>query len=64
MRLLLLVSGIVLAITAIGTGAKAQTYPWCAIYGGDFGGTRNCGFVTRDQCMTFRQRDHRLLHSE
>jgi hypothetical protein len=25
-------------------------YPWCAVYGGSFGGS-NCGFVTWQQCM-------------
>ena len=31
--------------------AAAQTYPWCAEYNGRGGGGRNCGFVTREQCM-------------
>jgi hypothetical protein len=35
----------------IGTRAEAQTYPWCAQYTGDFGGSSNCGFVSYDQCM-------------
>jgi hypothetical protein len=30
--------------------ASAQTYPWCAYYGGGFSGT-NCGFSTFAQCM-------------
>jgi hypothetical protein len=25
-------------------------YPWCAVYGGNFGGS-NCGFLTWQQCM-------------
>ena len=51
MRLLLLVSGICVAIVGIGARAEAQNYPWCAIYGGfDDGGT-NCGFITFEQCM-------------
>ncbi len=32
--------------------AKAQNYPWCAIYsGGAVGGGTNCGFVSYEQCM-------------
>ncbi len=32
--------------------AKAQNYPWCAIYsGGAAGGGTNCGFVSYEQCM-------------
>jgi hypothetical protein len=27
------------------------TYPWCAQYGGNEGGGRNCGFWTYQQCM-------------
>jgi hypothetical protein len=30
--------------------AKAQNYPWCASYGNGHGG-RNCGFVSRGQCL-------------
>jgi hypothetical protein len=26
-------------------------YPWCAVYGGRFGGASNCGFSTWNQCM-------------
>jgi len=29
--------------------AHAQNYPWCAQYGGTFGGS-NCGFTTLRQC--------------
>ena len=31
--------------------ASAQTYPWCSIYGGTWGGAENCGFSTYRQCM-------------
>jgi hypothetical protein len=32
--------------------AKAQNYPWCALYnGGAAGGGTNCGFVSFQQCM-------------
>jgi hypothetical protein len=51
MRVLLLTLGILVATTALGTGAQAQNYPWCAIYGGgSAGGGRNCGFNTFEQC--------------
>jgi hypothetical protein len=31
---------------------QAEPYKWCAQYGGgQFGGGRNCGFVTLEQCM-------------
>jgi hypothetical protein len=31
--------------------AGAETYyPWCANYGGDMGGSSNCGFSTLEQC--------------
>ena len=30
--------------------AAAQNYPWCAQYTVP-AGARNCGFVTREQCM-------------
>ena len=33
------------------TPARAQIYyPWCANYGGDMGGSSNCGFSTYEQC--------------
>ena len=36
------------ASAAIGTSAKAQTYPWCANY---TKGSISCSFVTYEQCM-------------
>jgi len=34
------------------TAGQAQTYPWCAQYGGmGGGGGRNCGFSTYEQCL-------------
>ena len=33
------------------TAGQAQTYPWCAQYGGLGGGGRNCGFVSYEQCL-------------
>jgi hypothetical protein len=51
MKALMLVMGVFVGVGVFGTGAYAQTYPWCAIYSGGMGGTRNCGFSTYDQCM-------------
>jgi hypothetical protein len=36
----------------IAPAAGAETYyPWCANYGGDMGGSSNCGFSTLEQCL-------------
>jgi Protein of unknown function (DUF3551) len=43
--------GVLVSVAANATPAKAQNYPWCAQYGGGFGGASNCGFVSYDQCM-------------
>lgn len=52
MKLLLSTLTLIVAITALGTSAYAQNYPWCAIYnGGAAGGGTNCGFVSFEQCM-------------
>ena len=40
-----------LAMSAFVQPAAAIEYPWCASYGGRRGGVRNCGFVSRAQCM-------------
>jgi len=52
MKLLLVLSGICVALLSMGTRAEAQNYPWCAIYSeGAAGGGTNCGFTTYEQCM-------------
>jgi hypothetical protein len=51
MRPMLVVLGIIVGTGAISTGAEAQNYPWCAYYGGQMGGSSNCGFVSFQQCM-------------
>ena len=33
------------------TAGHADPYKWCAQYGGNGGGGRNCGFVTFQQCL-------------
>jgi hypothetical protein len=40
------------AMAALARPAAAIEYPWCAQYSGDEGdGGRNCGFVSREQCI-------------
>ncbi|MEI9805226.1 MAG: DUF3551 domain-containing protein [Pseudolabrys sp.] len=56
MTRLTLVSAGLAAIAVIGIPgaaqpARAAEYPWCAQYGGDDQGGRNCGFSTYEQCM-------------
>lgn len=51
MRSLLLILGVVVGTATLGGGVNAQNYPWCAEYGTDMGGSRNCGFSTYEQCM-------------
>ena len=48
-----LATAIVTVLTLVApTAGQAQTYPWCAQYGGmGGGGGRNCGFVSYEQCM-------------
>ena len=49
MRILLFLFAIAAGAAAMGPSAHAQNYPWCAYYGGNFGGT-NCGFASFAQC--------------
>ena len=51
MRHKLFVLGLVVVTAGIGTVAQARNYPWCAVFGGPLGGSRNCGFTTFKQCM-------------
>ena len=37
-----------LATLALASPAAAIEYPWCAQYGDEDGGGRNCGFVSRE----------------
>ena len=39
---------VIATATMLATAAKAQNYPWCAIYKG---GAMNCGFNTFQQCL-------------
>jgi len=51
MRALLVLVTATLGLLSGHTAAKAEiTYPWCAQYGGDATGARNCGFSTVEQC--------------
>jgi Protein of unknown function (DUF3551) len=47
----LIVSVAIAAMSALAQPAVAIEYPWCAQYGGEDGGGRNCGFTTIEQCM-------------
>ena len=51
MRFVLLGLGIYFCWAVLGSRAEAQTYPWCAVYSGELGGSKNCGFTTFEQCM-------------
>ena len=55
MRLIYLLgaAGLVALTLAGGTRPSEATiiYPWCAHYGGRFGGAPNCGLTTFAQCM-------------
>jgi hypothetical protein len=44
----MLVALSIIAAAATGSRAKAQTYPWCALYTKD---SESCSFVTLEQCM-------------
>jgi Protein of unknown function (DUF3551) len=46
-----LMLGIATLITAAGSAAHAQNYPWCSQYSGSMGGSMNCGFSTYEQCQ-------------
>jgi uncharacterized protein DUF3551 len=51
MKAALSLLGVLFVTAAITTPAQAQSYPWCAYYGGRFGGASNCGFSTYQQCL-------------
>jgi hypothetical protein len=51
MKVLLSVTGMLVAAWMMSAPAKAQNYPWCAYYSGRGGGGTNCGFTTFEQCM-------------
>src|ERR1700675_4281473 len=50
MKFALFALGVVVAASAMGGRAEAQNYPWCAYWHGT-GGSRNCGFISYEQCM-------------
>jgi Protein of unknown function (DUF3551) len=48
-RILLGSATLTMAVLLLTGSVHAQNYPWCAQYGGTFGGA-NCGFTTLGQC--------------
>jgi len=50
LRLWLLAVATLAATVFTPAASSAIEYPWCAQYGGNFGG-ENCGFTTYQQCM-------------
>ncbi|MBI3435631.1 MAG: DUF3551 domain-containing protein [Proteobacteria bacterium] len=50
MRIILALVAAIMISSAVDT-ASAQTYPWCANYGGGRGGGTNCYFATYEQCQ-------------
>jgi uncharacterized protein DUF3551 len=52
MKLSMLAPAFVAVAIGFAPAARAQNYPWCALYnGGGVGGGTNCGFVSYEQCM-------------
>jgi hypothetical protein len=52
MKLSLSILALLASAVTLAAPARAQNYPWCAIYsGGAAGGGTNCGFVSFEQCM-------------
>ncbi len=51
MRFRLFLASSIIGLAGAATAAQAQNYPWCADYGGEMGGSSNCGFSTFEQCM-------------
>ena len=41
----------VLPLVMMVVWSSYDPYPWCAVYGGSWSGTSNCGFKTFQQCM-------------
>jgi Protein of unknown function (DUF3551) len=48
-KTLLSLTALIVAVPLHTGSVHAQNYPWCAQYGGTFGGS-NCGFTTLRQC--------------
>ena len=47
----LLIASSIVGLAGAATPAQAQSYPWCADYGEEMGGSSNCGFSTFAQCQ-------------
>jgi uncharacterized protein DUF3551 len=48
---LLLIAAALFGENLAASAQSANSYPWCAIYYKDGGGTPRCNFATREQCM-------------
>jgi hypothetical protein len=48
---LLLIAAALLGENLAASAQSPNSYPWCAIYYKDGGGTPRCDFATRDQCI-------------
>jgi len=65
MRTALCLLGALTVMTAIGTPAHAQNYPWCAYYSGrGLGGATNCGFTTRPVSLSVQARRQARLAAD
>ena len=50
MRVVIMGLFVLIAASAVDT-ARADPYPWCAVYGGGRGGGTNCYMRTYQQCL-------------
>jgi hypothetical protein len=49
--ILLLVAAALFGESLVTSAQSANSYPWCARYYKDGGGTPRCNFASREQCM-------------
>lgn len=53
MRKILLCTATLGCLAAVTSPAKAVEWPWCAILMDRDGSSTNCGFASREQCLTY-----------
>jgi hypothetical protein len=51
MRASLTIATLVTLLAGFNATAKADPYPWCAVYGMEDSGSTNCYFMTLQQCQ-------------